>query len=124
MFNRKIHILVLTSFTGRRPNGMVVCHIDGDKSNNRLDNLRWGTPKENIGDKIKHGTHRSGSKINTAKLTISDVTYIRKNFKKVNATRSNRKELAEKFNVSKKTITDIALGRRFKEELDEIGSEE
>lgn len=39
-----VHILVAEAFLGPRPGGMEECrHLDGDKLNNRADNLRWGT---------------------------------------------------------------------------------
>jgi hypothetical protein len=33
-------------------------HLDGNPSNNRPDNLRWGTAKENAADMIRHGRLR------------------------------------------------------------------
>lgn len=52
-----VHTLVLESFVGPRPEENVCRHLDGNPSNDRLENLRWGTQKENIQDSIKHGTH-------------------------------------------------------------------
>lgn len=51
-----IHRLVLSTFLGPCPPGMVACHSDGDIRNNRLENLRWDTPKSNTADAIRHGT--------------------------------------------------------------------
>lgn len=48
--------LVANQFIGERPQGMQVAHNDGVRTNNRLSNLRYATPKENTGDKFKHGT--------------------------------------------------------------------
>jgi hypothetical protein len=42
------------------------CHIDGDKQNNRADNLRWGTRSENILDQVSMGRHRSARKTHCA----------------------------------------------------------
>ena len=39
----KIHTAVLTAFVGPRPEGHEARHLDDDKANNRLWNLRWGT---------------------------------------------------------------------------------
>lgn len=52
---RLVSQLVLTVFKGPRPDGMVGCHNNGDPSNNRPENLRWDTPKENNQDTIRHG---------------------------------------------------------------------
>lgn len=42
-----IHTLVAETFLGVRPEGQVIDHIDGDKSNNHLSNLRYTTVAEN-----------------------------------------------------------------------------
>jgi HNH endonuclease/NUMOD4 motif len=43
-----VHRLVMIAFVGSRPTGLVVDHIDGNKTNNALSNLRYVTPKENV----------------------------------------------------------------------------
>lgn len=50
-----IHRLVLLAFVGPCPHGMECCHWDGDPTNNRLENLRWGTHTENMQDKMRIG---------------------------------------------------------------------
>ena len=56
---RKVHEVVLTTFKGVRPEGMVGRHLDGDSLNNDKSNLEWGTPSQNTQDQIKHGTMRN-----------------------------------------------------------------
>ena len=51
-----VHQLVLTTFVGPCPKGKQCRHMDGDATNNNLWNLKWGTPKQNRADAIKHGT--------------------------------------------------------------------
>lgn len=47
--NMKVHRLVCEAFHGPAPNPkMVVIHLDEDATNNRPENLRWGTQKENL----------------------------------------------------------------------------
>lgn len=47
--NMKVHRLVCEAFHGSPPfERAVVIHIDEDATNNRADNLRWGTQKENL----------------------------------------------------------------------------
>src|SRR5882762_11974327 len=53
---RHIHLLVLEAFIGFCPKGKQARHLDGDNLNNKLSNLRWGTPKENGEDRVRHGT--------------------------------------------------------------------
>lgn len=77
--NRVISILVLEAFVGPRPEGMQCCHFpDRDRSNNRLDNLRWDTPKENYADSIKQGMQRKGNSHGMAILDDRKVRRIRK----------------------------------------------
>ena len=45
--NFDIHYLVLLAFAGPRPEGMFVCHLDHNPSNNCLSNLEYNTPSEN-----------------------------------------------------------------------------
>ena len=42
-----IHRLVMLTFIGKCPEGLQVNHIDGNKQNNRLDNLEYISAKEN-----------------------------------------------------------------------------
>lgn len=57
-----VHSLVARAFIGPRPEGLDVCHNDGDKQNNWVENLRYDTRKENILDAVRHGTHTMSSR--------------------------------------------------------------
>jgi hypothetical protein len=47
--NMKIHRVVCEAFHGPAPfDRAVVIHIDEDATNNKVENLRWGTQKENL----------------------------------------------------------------------------
>lgn len=56
VLGRFVHRLVLEAFIGPCPSGMECRHLDGNPSNNRLENLLWGTPLENANDRRRHGT--------------------------------------------------------------------
>lgn len=54
-----VHSLVLTAFVGERPTSSDhTRHLDGNPANNRVENLKWGTPKENGEDKATHGSQK------------------------------------------------------------------
>lgn len=54
--------LVMRAFVGPRPAGLVIRHLDGDPTNNRVENLRYGTYSENAYDKRRHGTDHNANK--------------------------------------------------------------
>ena len=62
MINRKlhyIHVLIAKAFNLPRREGQnEVNHKDGNPSNNRLDNLEWATPGENIRHSYATNEHR------------------------------------------------------------------
>lgn len=60
--SKTVHSLVADSFIGPRPKGLQVRHLDGNKANNHLINLAYGTAKENEADKVLHGTKATGCK--------------------------------------------------------------
>lgn len=75
--SRNVHLVVLEAFKGLRPEGKVSRHKDGNSKNNSADNLEWSTQKENIADKIVHGTDNKGEKHHNAVLTEKDVIEMR-----------------------------------------------
>lgn len=44
----KVHRLVCEAFNGPQPDGSVCIHINEDYTDNRPENLKWGTQKENL----------------------------------------------------------------------------
>lgn len=71
-----VHRMVADTFIPNPLNKPEVAHNDGCKTNNREDNLRRATRKENEGDKIKHGTIIFGEKQPTHKLSLVQVIEI------------------------------------------------
>lgn len=74
---RTVHTLVARAFLGECPPRMEVLHWDGVKTNNCLDNLRYGTKQTNREDARRLGTLAVGERVASAKLTADDVTAIR-----------------------------------------------
>ncbi len=103
-----VHSLVLTAFVGPKPEGMLACHHpDNDPYNNRLENLRWDTPKANGQDMVKQGRSLVGERNPKVKLTEDEVREIRRLY----ATGNYRQvDLGKMFKVRQDTISSITRG--------------
>lgn len=101
-----VHVVVLETFVCSRPDGMIACHNNGDSTDNRLCNLRWGTHEENAADKIAHGTHLYGESCPKSKLTEAQAIAILESLKSYSA-------IAKEFGVCKSTVTHIKTGRNW-----------
>jgi hypothetical protein len=107
-----VHRLVLLAFVGPRPEGMQCRHLDGNKRNNRLCNLKWGTPKENQQDRVAHQTDCRGERQGSSKLTTEQVLYIREQYKRNK--HGVRNSMAKKFNVTHSNVCSIIHRRTWK----------
>ena len=72
------------------------------------DHLRWATHLENVGDQEDHGTVVWGEASPSSKLTEDDVRAIRKM-----DGAATRREIGDKFGVSRQTAKDVILRRRW-----------
>jgi hypothetical protein len=77
MSSWRVHRLVLLSFIGPCPLGMECCHNNGNRTDNRLNNLRWGTRSDNGSDRISHGNSPQGEKNPKCKLDEAKVIELR-----------------------------------------------
>jgi hypothetical protein len=108
---RKVHRLVLEAFVGPCPVGLECRHDpDRDPANNRVENLCWGTSKENGEDMIRHGTTAKGDQNGSAVLTEADVLEI---LMMRRAGKSFR-AIARWLGVGKSTIGAILEGRTWR----------
>lgn len=95
-----IHRLVYTVFNEHIPEGLYICHRDGNPENNKLDNLYAGSQSENMQDTVRHGTCA------LTKLTEEQVKEIIQLRGKMMV-----KDIAFKYKVQRQTITNILRGR-------------
>lgn len=75
----RVHRLVMMAFCPvENMDELEVNHIDGNKRNNRLDNLEWCTASENQKHAFKLGLQkpRRGERSNFSKLTKEDINLI------------------------------------------------
>jgi hypothetical protein len=102
--------VICSAFHGPASLKYDAAHYDGDKLNNRPDNLRWATRAENEADKNRHGTRHRGSQLWFSKLTEDGVRAIR-SFRESGRSYS---WLAAEFQVSMSSIVAVLKGRTWK----------
>ena len=104
--SKRVHVLILESFVGPRPDNQVARHLDGIKTHNVVENLKWGTTKENCQDAKRHGTWLHGERCRLAKLTEKDVLEIRDLYDN----KILHSIIAEYYGIAQPTVSQI--GRR------------
>lgn len=107
-----VHSIVCRAFNGEPLKGQQVDHVNGNKRDNRPQNLEWVTSGENNRRAIRAGLARtcSGSGHANAKLTDQQVAAIRGEPEK----RGVKARLARKYNVSEGTIRSIRANRTYR----------
>ena len=90
-----VHQLVLEAFVGPRPEGQQSRHGPGGSLDNRLVNLCYGTPVENMADMERDGTAHRGETHGGAKLTEVIVLECRRR----HAAGESQRSLAAEFGV-------------------------
>ena len=103
--HQKVHRLVLETFVGGCPEGNECRHLNGNRQDNNLLNLRWGTKIENGADKAAHNSSK-GLHHGRQKLTPFQVFMIRESA-------VGSCVLAKQFGVTGTSISCIKSGRNW-----------
>lgn len=96
-----VHRLVAEAFIDNSKECNEVNHIDGNKQNNKAENLEWCTRKENLKHSLDTGLRKR-------KIPLEKYDYV---YNEILNGRTYR-SLAEEFNVGKTKIADIVKSKR------------
>lgn len=95
-----VHRLVAMTYIPNPKNKPCVCHKDNDRTNNRVENLYWGTYKENTQQCIQDGRFKPGGRDILDEFSINCLLY------EYNLGKP-RSILKKKFGISDSAITRI-----------------
>jgi len=112
-----IHRAVAIAFIPNPNNYAEINHKDGNKLSNNFSNLEWCTRSQNERHKFDTGLYDpsriSGEHNGNHKLTVENVKYIREHFQR-KSKEFGAIAMCQKFNVNRKTITDVVNGKIWK----------
>ena len=105
-----IHKLVAESFIPKdNPYQEYVIHLDFDKNNNHIDNLKWVTQETMFAHQKINPNYRRGA-INYAKLTETDVIRLKKKLKRG---KNKLYKLAKEFGITHTQLNRIRKGENW-----------
>lgn len=113
--SQPVHRLVAKAFIPRTENKDVVNHIDGNRTNNRIENLEWVTPKENVIHSFKFGSRKTCKQVPKRTILtdfqVSQIGKLRELYT-VN-------QIAKLFNIEYQSLKNIIHKKKQCERLDD-----
>lgn len=112
---RIVSRLIALAFIGPCPDDHECAHLNGKRTDNRPDNLKWATPRENQGHRRAHGTLCIGEKNGSVVLTARQVIAIRalvaqgQSLLPRSRGRFSQPAIARRYGISRQTVSAIAL---------------
>lgn len=107
-----LHRIVAIYFLPNPENKPEVNHKDGNKENNRADNLEWATRKENVKHAVDNNLLSKGEKVWNCKLTEQKILAIRR-LHRMNPN-FNRAAINRKLGLGNSTVSKIIKKTRWK----------
>jgi hypothetical protein len=105
-----VHRIVAETFLGPCPDGLEVAHLNGDRRDSRLTNLRYVTRSENHLHKIAHGTMPLGDSHPNRSISETTARQIGKRLEEVHSYH----QVAEEFGAPAGVVSHIAMGRTWR----------
>ncbi|MGJ8549115.1 HNH endonuclease [Winogradskyella wichelsiae] len=113
--SRYVHKLVAQHFLEQN-DGIFVIHLNYDKTDNRVENLKWATKREKELHQFKNPQFKNikRKKPSTAKLTETKVKFIKRKINDPNR-RTRLKMIAKQFGISEMQLYRIKTGENWGE---------
>lgn len=109
-----VHLLILRTYVGPKPEGAWGLHRDDNKDRNILSNLYWGTPKQNAQDALANNITHVGERNHMSKITEEQVKHIRAAY----AQGDSQNLIALEFRIGQTTVSNIVNRNTWKHILD------
>ncbi len=111
--SRYVHKLVAEHFLDKN-NGVAVIHLDYDKTNNRVENLKWATKREKEIHQFSNPEYKNRIRRTpyNAKLTETRVKLIKRKLNDPNR-RTRLKMIAKQFGISEMQLYRIKTGENW-----------
>lgn len=110
--SRYVHKLVAEHFL-EKGDGIYVIHLDYDKLNNKVENLKWATKKEKEEHQFSNPEHKNRPRKRTySKLTENQVRLIKRKINDPNR-RTRMKMIAKQFGISEMQLYRIKSGENW-----------
>lgn len=105
-FSTKGHRLVAEAYIGPMPDGLMTRHKNGNPTDNRVENLGYGTCKENHEDRDRHGRTARGEHSGKSKLTKKEVLEVVVRY----ASGESQMAIAKSLGMGQSAISSIIRG--------------
>jgi len=107
---KTVHSLVMEVWHGNRPEGLVINHKDGVKTNNKNENLEYVTISRNTKHSFEIGT-QCNKGINHSQAKMNDDT-VRK-IRLLKSTGLSNREVSEELGISRGMVSNVSCGRNW-----------
>ncbi|NJB37557.1 MULTISPECIES: HNH endonuclease [Flavobacteriaceae] len=111
--SRYVHKLVAEHFLEKKEGDQYVIHVNYDKKDNRVENLKWATKKEKEEHQFSNPAYKNRPRKRTyAKLTEAKVKLIKRKIHDPNR-RTRMKMIAKQFGISEMQLYRIKSGENW-----------
>ena len=109
--SRYVHKLVAQHFLEKN-DGIYVIHLNYDKTDNRVENLKWATKKEKEDHQFSNPKYKGVRRITNSKLNEGRVRMIKKKLNDPNR-KTRLKMIAKQFGISEMQLYRIKSGENW-----------